>query len=141
MGKKICMLTFLLLILPLILFAKEYRLSWDLPATGTSVDGFVVYFSPTNQSGGAIEYSYTIDDPTVHSVPLKTLKIQAGIEYKYEVIAYTHACGASDRSDPVIYTVAEFNPPENNLPPNTVIVVTPSGVNVLVVNDNTGNGD
>jgi len=61
---------------------------------------------------------------------LAPLRLQYGKTYRFAVSAYNKA-GESATSDPVEWTVPEYVPGEDNLPPDELVINLPNGINSL----------
>jgi len=110
--------------------SQAARLAWDAPPPcgepdTCPVEGYVVYYGEVGTDD-----TFNMRVTTGTEQQLAPLRLQYGKTYRFAVSAYNKA-GESATSDPVEWTVPEYVPGEDNLPPDELVINLPNGINSL----------
>jgi len=130
MRKTFIVACSLLLILSATAVSSAARLAWDAPPPcgepdTCPVEGYVVYYGEVGT-----EDTFNMKVTTGTEQQLAPLRLQYGKTYRFAVSAYNKA-GESAPCDPVEYTVPEYDPGEDVLPDDELVIVVPNGIGSL----------
>jgi hypothetical protein len=89
------------------------------------VAGYVVYYG---EVGTQDTFNMKVTAGTEQQ--LAPLRLQIGKTYRFAVSAYNKA-GESAPCDPVEYTVPAYDPGDDSLPPDELVIVVPNGIGSL----------
>lgn len=106
------------------------RLVWDAPPPcgdpdTCPVEGYVVYYGDVEA-----DETFNMRVTTGTEQQLAPLRLQIGTTYRFAVSAY-NAAGESDPSVPVTYTVPAYEPGDDSLPPEELVIQLPGRVSSI----------
>lgn len=128
--KKLSMLLIAILVLSFVGMASAARLIWDEPVpcgdpNTCPVEGYNIYYGVVGMED---VYKVTVTGATEQQ--LVPLRLSLGKTYRFAVSAY-NAAGESAQSNSVEYTVPQYQPGDDVLPDNELVIIIPGTVRTL----------